>query len=70
MQSTEQEAFDQMVKGHPILDQNQNQAEDDEMSFEQFLVYSARTGEISDVQEMIEVTGPPLNLNYQDATSS
>lgn len=36
------------------------------MSFEQFLVYSARHGEINDVQEMIDVTGPPLDLNYKD----
>ena len=38
------------------------------MSYEQFLVYSARIGEIDDVQEMIDVTGPPVDLNYQDST--
>ena len=40
------------------------------MTFEQFLVYSARCGEKDDVQEMIEVTGPPLDLNYRDDTMS
>ena len=49
MQSKEQEVFDSLVKGHPILDENQATVNEDEMSFEQFLVYSARTGEIDDV---------------------
>ena len=40
------------------------------MSFEQFLVYSARHGEIADVQEMIEVTGPPIDLNFKDEKMS
>ena len=40
------------------------------MSFEQFLVYSARHGEIDDVQEMIDVTGPPVDLNFKDASMS
>ena len=32
------------------------------------MVYSARCGEVADVQEMIEVTGPPVDLNYRDST--
>ena len=70
MQSKEEKVLDELVKGHPILDQNQAANDDDEMSYEQFLVYSARIGEIDDVEEMIEVTGPPLDLNYQDASAS
>ena len=62
MQSKEESILEQM-KGHPILDK-EAAAEDDEMSYEQFLVYSARIGEITDVQEMIEVTGPPVDLSY------
>ena len=40
------------------------------MTFEQFFVYSARINEMADVQEMIDVTGPPLDLNYRDDTMS
>ena len=43
---------------------------EEEMTFEQFFVYSARCNEIADVQEMIDVTGPPLDLNYRDDTMS
>ena len=43
---------------------------DDEMSFEQFLVYSARCGDKDDVQEMIDVTGPPVDLNFRDESMS
>ena len=40
--------------------------EDDEGTYEEFLVHSARGGDIEDVKEMIEVTGPPVNLDFQD----
>ncbi len=48
----------------------QNALNEDEMTFEQFFVYSARCNELADVQEMIDVTGPPLDLNYRDDTMS
>ena len=48
----------------------QNAVNEDEMTFEQFFVYSARCNELADVQEMIDVTGPPLDLNYRDDTMS
>ena len=41
---------------------------DDELTFEQFLVYSARLGETADVQEMLDVTDPPVDINYRDDT--
>ena len=41
-----------------------DQGEDEEMSYEQFLVYSARIGEIDDVKEMMEVTDPPVDVNF------
>ena len=40
------------------------------MTFEQYLVYSARLGEVDDVQEMLEVKGPPVDVNYRDNTMS
>ena len=46
------------------------EGEDEELTYEQFLVYSARAGELKDVQEMLEVTDPPLDLNYKDDTMS
>ena len=54
------------LNNNPIL--NDMQVNEDELTFEQFLVYSARCGEIADVQEMIDVTDPPLDLNYRDDT--
>ena len=38
-----------------MSNQQADNQEEEEMSFEQFLVYSARHGEIDDVQEMIDV---------------
>ena len=49
------------------MESNQ-QEEGEELTFEQFLVYSARIGELADVQDMIDVTGPPVDLNYRDDT--
>lgn len=42
----------------------------DEMSYEQFLVYSARCGELEDVKEMLAVQNPRVNINYCDNTMS
>ena len=49
---------------------SQNPINEDEMTYEQFLVYSARCGDKPEVQEMIDVTGPPVDLNYRDNTMS
>ena len=40
------------------------------MSFEQYLVYSARCGEIDDVKEMLAVANPPVDLNFRDESMS
>ena len=42
----------------------------DELTYEQFLVYSARMGEIDDVKEMLAVSNPPVDINYKDDTMS
>ena len=36
------------------------------MSYEQFLIYSARMGLIDDVKEMLDVRDPPVDINYRD----
>ena len=59
------------LDSNAILNNNQQEEDDGaEMTFEQFLVYSARLGEVADVQEMLEVTGPPVDVNYRDNTMS
>ena len=40
------------------------------MTYEQYLVYSARCGELEDVKEMLAVKDPPVDLNYRDASMS
>jgi hypothetical protein len=40
------------------------------MTFEQFLVYSARCGDIDEVKEMLDVKDPPVDLNFQDPSMS
>ena len=56
------------------IDSTQQPANNDdggeEMTFEQFLVYSARCGDIDEVKEMLDVKDPPVDLNYQDPSMS
>ena len=40
------------------------------MSFEEFLAYSARLGEIKDVEEMLAVRDPPVDVNFKDESAS
>ena len=47
--------------------ESNKQEEDEGMTYEEFLVYSARHGEIEDVKEMLDAK-PPVNVNYQDKT--
>ena len=64
-----------MLDSHPVLseenknDQNDADAEE-EMSFEEFLVHQARVGDLEEVQEMVDVRGPPVDVNYRDAKTS
>ena len=37
-----------------------------EVTFEQALVYAARHGDMDEVQEMVAVRSPPVDVNYMD----
>ena len=65
--SASEQQICEMLSKHPILGEPD---EEDEMTFEQFLVYSARIGEIKDVQEMLDVRDPPVDINYRDPSMS
>ena len=40
--------------------------DEEEMTFEQVLVYSARVNDLDEVKEMCEVRNPPIDINYRD----
>ena len=45
--------------------ENEQNDEEEELNFEQFLVYQARAGEIDDVAEMCDVRDPPVDINFK-----
>ena len=53
-----------------VEDLNMNEEEGEDLSYEQFLVYSARLGDEQGVQEMLDVEEEPVEVNYKDETMS
>lgn len=58
------------MESKQIVEQNasqqmQEEDEEEELNFEQFLVFQARAGEMDDVAEMCEVRDPPVDINYR-----